>query len=331
MRIGYETIIWGIQLDNEIKRVLDTITEAGFEGVEFVQRPDALGVKNVNELLKLLNERGLVFLSLAGGALKERMSFCGDVRPEYMYMEHWDLVNTSLATRLGFIPALHPRAFTPVRRFTDIIPLLEEIPKLRLLLDTAHLTVAGDDLLSVIQQAQTRIAAIHLKDWTPEFGRSSHRYVRGFTSLGQGNVDLESVLRLLQKITYNKWIVAELDNPQIDPYAGIYQSAQWLAGRGLLPRPSEKLKTSNSRRLWTFPREQGRCSPNSEARFREALMFAANSKPTTFYNSLALAFNEILPSKLISIWTYSPAQGHLALLTSTHPIFPEDTSRSTNN
>jgi sugar phosphate isomerase/epimerase len=65
MKVGYETIIWGPYVDN-LKRVLDVIAAAGYQGVEFAQHPETLG--DVRELLRLLQERDLTLLGLTIGS-----------------------------------------------------------------------------------------------------------------------------------------------------------------------------------------------------------------------------------------------------------------------
>ena len=88
MKIGAETVIWGQQID-DLPGALDLLEFHGCEGVEFSQRPDTLG--NARELKSMLRDRSLHLLGLAGGTLRERMEFCGDVlRPDYLYVESWD-------------------------------------------------------------------------------------------------------------------------------------------------------------------------------------------------------------------------------------------------
>ena len=317
MKIGFHTITWGIQLD-DIESTLDVIAEAGYQGVEFAQRPDVLRVKDSEELRQLLAERNLVLIGLVGGTLTERMEFFGNVPPEYLYVDDADpkAIPSAVkkAAEKGFTLAVHPRMFMPVSRLSDARPLLEEHPKLKLLPDTAHLTIADDDPAAAILYAKDRLAAVHLKDWTPEFGRSSHRYGRGFTELGKGIVDLDSVLRALRQINYDGWVVVEVDSPRISPKDSAVACAEWLAERGLLPS-SKPTKSSVASRSWVFPSRHGRkCNPEAEARFRESVMLAGTKGIETFYERIAAAFKELIPCKLIAVWTCSPTQDHLGLL-----------------
>lgn len=314
MKIGFETIIWGMQI-NDLKYALDIIAEAGYQGVEFAQRPDALGVNNIDELLKLLKERNLTLLSFVGGTLDERMAFCGDFRPEYMYVEHSDLKSLPEAIQRGFIPSLHLRVFTPLRRYTDALPILEKHPEMKLLLDTAHLTIAGDNPANAIQHAGDRLVGVHFKDWTPEFGRSSYRYGRGFTELGEGIVELDSALEELRKINYEGWVVAELDRSQTSPQQSVFISATWLAKRGLLSKPPNKITKIAARRNWILSsRQDSKYSPEAEARFREIIGLASAYGAETFYDWVAAAFHELIPCHLVTVWACSPAQDHMGVL-----------------
>ena len=98
MKIGCETITWGIQVDN-IVEILDLLEELGFHGVEFAQRFNLLGVENAETLQNLLQERNLSFLSLVGGTLDERIGFCDQQLPEYLYVEPWELDKVSVLFR----------------------------------------------------------------------------------------------------------------------------------------------------------------------------------------------------------------------------------------
>jgi len=308
MHVGFETTIWGNRLD-DLRAALDVVAAAGYEGVEFGQRPDALRIDS-KELQSLLRERKLRLLSFSAGTLRERMDFCGDeCRPEYLYIEDWDAEFAPLAIKKGFTLALHPLVFSRVRRLQEAFDLIEEHPELRLLLDTAHLMIAGDDPTEAVRRAAGRIAAVHFKDWSPKFGRACHRFARGFTELGEGIVDLRSVLQALREIGYTGWVVAELDNAYKDPRLSALNCAKWFARERLLPEPPAIERSDAGRRTWAFP---GELKPD-EARFMERLIFGGASGSNTFYDSIAAAFYELIPSHFVSVWTCSPAQDHMGL------------------
>ncbi len=80
MKIGFKSRLWGSRIDN-IEEVLDLIADAGYQGVEFSQRPENLGCKDIDELQTLLIKRNLILLSLTCGSLGERLTFLGENKP----------------------------------------------------------------------------------------------------------------------------------------------------------------------------------------------------------------------------------------------------------
>lgn len=313
MKIGFSTVLWGIQLSN-IESILDTIAEAGYQGVEFAQRPDAIGVGNIDNLFRLLNVRNLAFLGFDTGALKERTEYCQQRRPHFMYLDPTELGNMALAQKADFNLALHPRAFTSVRKLSHILSLPPDCTELQLLLDTAHLTIAGEDPVAAIALLQNRLAAIHLKDWTPDYGQSIHRYDWGFTELGKGIVNLKGAVQVLQRIGFAGWLVVEQDKSRRGVQASILENTNWLVKHELLPIVASAKLLSN--RVWTFPRNKTQVEPTSEARFREAIMQATAEDVENFYQNIAKALFELIPCKLIRILTCSPTQEHMSLIAS---------------
>lgn len=91
---------------------------------------------------------------------------------------------------------------------------------LGLVFDTGHWAFGGGDPLAGIHQFADRIWYVHFKDHDPEVARQSRlqgwdgpeSVGRGiFPELGQGDVDFPGVLRALDAIHYDGWIVVEQD------------------------------------------------------------------------------------------------------------------------
>lgn len=315
MKIGFNTMIWGFRLES-IEEVLDTIAEAGYQGVEFGQRPDGLGVDDVEELRALLEARDLEFVGLYSGTLKERVDFCKDFRPSHLFLEHWALEHAPYAIEHGFTLALHPSRFTSVRRSEDALSLVEAHNELdlRVILDTAHMTIAGEDPIEAILNTKERLAAVHFKDWSPEFGRFSHRYGGSLKELGKGIVKLDPVLETLQEIDYDGWVIGELDRLSSNPRKSVVAYAHWFDERGVLPRPLSTTTSTDQSRDWIRPGFLHSCPPEAEIRFRERTLFAGTQGREAFYQSIAEAFNELIPSNLVTVWACSPAQNHVGVL-----------------
>ncbi len=217
MKVGCQTIAWGPRI-HDLDDVLASIKAAGFEGVEIAQPPHCLGVSSITALLDALCRYPLSLVGLAGGSLQQRIEFCGSYRPSYLYVEDYDLAAAPLAESLGFTLALHPHLFKPIYRLGDARKLLKSHPNLQFILDTAHLTIAGDEPGTAFEAVRGRLAAVHMKDWSPDYGRYSHRYAKGFTELGRGIINLAAILESLKEIGYTGWILWEQDSTRSDPY-----------------------------------------------------------------------------------------------------------------
>jgi inosose dehydratase len=93
---------------------------------------------------------------------------------------------------------------------------------LGLCLDTGHWAYAGGDPLEAVKRFGDRIWHVHFKDCHASIAERARKAewdyftaVRNgvFYGLGDGDIDLESVLRELQRPNYNGWIVVEDELP----------------------------------------------------------------------------------------------------------------------
>ncbi len=318
MKFGFKTRNWGIRI-NYLQQVLDQIAEAGFQGIEFSQRLEYLGCQDVDELCRLLHERGLSLLSLTCGGVLERMAYFGNQRPHYLSIKHGDLPLLPTIAEARFVPAIHPGVFTKVKRTQETLDLIRQHPELKIMFDTAHVTMAGESLSSALRSLIPNIVAVHLKDWTPEYGRSGPRYARGFTDFGTGIVKLEAVLNDLQTLHYDEWVVIETEQFSRDPRDVVFESANWLHQRGLLANPPRVAATP------PLPAAPDPSTPprvttlEAEVQFREAILEATSHSLDSFYAKLAQAFIGLIPSELVTIWAYAPAQEQIGLLYSSDP------------
>jgi len=91
---------------------------------------------------------------------------------------------------------------------------------LGLVFDTGHWSFAGGDPVAGIQHYAGRIWHVHFKDHDPAVARQSRQNAwdgptsvgKGiFPELGRGDVDFPAVLRALDRIGYDGWLVVEQD------------------------------------------------------------------------------------------------------------------------
>ena len=322
MKIGINTISWGLHI-SDLRNVLSLVADAGYKGVELSQRPDALGLHSgVKELIQLLNALDLSFLTIVGGTLRERVDFCEDVRPEYLYVEPWDFDNIPYATDRDIKVAFHPRVFAPNSRPDEYLRLTSKYKDLNIILDTAHAFLSGYDPTDAIQSLGEHLIAVHFKDWISNFGRSRYRYARGFVTLGNGNneIALDKVLQFLQERNFQGWLVSEVDNARIEPIDSVRENAQWFIQRKLIDAP--KLSQLKSLETLRLNHDENHNYTSAEARFRECLMFAMKENADTFYESVAKAFSCLVDSKLVTVSSFHVSHGQEFLTLRSH--YPSD-------
>jgi sugar phosphate isomerase/epimerase len=258
MQVGFQTISFGRSLENHGRPMLKAIKNMGYEGVELEQHPSEFGsAETLYHILKT-DCKGLKLLGLAGGSLEERVRFAQELidyednaigqdikktfeedgylqtteriirfdiqsgNYPYIYVDSWDEDKEKYEGYKDLNFAISNHMFTPALTAREVTKILETFPRLHFLPDTAHFLVAGDNTIDVLYEHYYRIIAMHLMDWTSEFGRSYQFYSRGFgVEFGQGDVDLNSIINFLKDpstesnrqdfLPYDKWIVIMQD------------------------------------------------------------------------------------------------------------------------
>ena len=115
--------------------------------------------------------------------------------------------------------ALHPHYGTAIERRADVERVLAE-SDVPLCLDTGHLLVGGADPLAIARTANGRVTHVHFKDVDAALAERVRRGGLGYREavarglyrpLGEGDVDVAGVVRLLQAAGYTGWYVLEQD------------------------------------------------------------------------------------------------------------------------
>lgn len=97
---------------------------------------------------------------------------------------------------------------------------MTDADRLGMVFDTGHWAFGGGDPLTGIRQFADRIQYVHFKDHDPEAARRSRlegwdgptSVGKGiFPELGRGDVDFPAVLKALEAVGYDGWIVVEQD------------------------------------------------------------------------------------------------------------------------
>jgi len=124
-----------------------------------------------------------------------------------------------LTQEAGLLATLHPHVGTLVERPDEVDRVLE-LSSIPLCLDTGHLLAGGGDPAALAAAAPERIAHVHLKDVHADLaeqvreGRIGYRdaVARGmYRRLGEGDVDMASVIGSLERADYRGWYVLEQD------------------------------------------------------------------------------------------------------------------------
>jgi len=137
----------------------------------------------------------------------------------------WQVLLTNLdrlelvASRSGITATLHPHVGTMVETAGDVERVLAG-SGIGLCLDTGHLLIGGADPVALAAEHAGRIRHAHLKDvdatWARRVRSGAVTYteaVRGgmYRPLGQGDVDIASIVGSLERAGYDGWYVLEQD------------------------------------------------------------------------------------------------------------------------
>jgi sugar phosphate isomerase/epimerase len=143
------------------------------------------------------------------------MAYCGEVfRPKYLYVEDVGALEQRILATSDFTLALHVHVFkhSKPQHLRDAVEILRKHPNVKWIPDTAHQTIAGDNPVQALRIVpEDRIASVHIKDWSSLYGRTSHRYSKGFCELGRGEVPLSNVIHEIRSKLPRSWIVVEQD------------------------------------------------------------------------------------------------------------------------
>jgi inosose dehydratase len=148
------------------------------------------------------------------------------------------------AAERGVRATFHPHVGTIVEQSDEVQRVLDG-SDIGLCLDTGHLLVGGTDPVALAQGASARIAHTHLKDvdatWAAKVQAGDTTYTDGvaagmYRPLGQGDVDIAAIVRVLEDNGYDGWYVMEQDTilhqePVGEgPLADVRASIAFLAG-----------------------------------------------------------------------------------------------------
>lgn len=129
-----------------------------------------------------------------------------------------------VALAAGITAAVHPHWGTTVETEAEIDLLLSFLDE-RLVgfaPDSGQIAKGGGDPVAVIKRHIGRVRHVHLKDLSSDWPRLRDEGVplnspKGYAELGEGTVDLDGFLRVLDDANFSGWLLAELDESRYTP------------------------------------------------------------------------------------------------------------------
>ena len=212
-----------LQLLGAFVPVAMAIKEEHEKGVE-------LALKTAGLMFDAGYKDAFIVLADENGSIEERTKNAGRILPEMGLTEsQWQVfaagaekVAKAVKDKYGMRTVFHhhcggyietPREVAKLMKLTD--PNL-----LGLCLDMGHFAFGGGDPVEALEKYYNRIWHVHFKDYDPKVGQealeNNYDYFKSveegvFCELGKGNVDFQSIINILNKKSYNGWIVVEQD------------------------------------------------------------------------------------------------------------------------
>jgi inosose dehydratase len=237
---GTELGDWGFMPSNpeELNKVLDE-KKLQLLGA-FV--PVALAKEEAHDagVIQALKIAGLMFnagyksafivLADENGSVEERTKNAGRITPEMGLNEHqWKIfaagaerIAHAVKDKYGMRTVFHHHCAGYVETPAEVEKLMEltNPDLLGLCLDMGHYAFGGGNPVEALKKYYIRIWHVHFKDFDPKVGlaarENNYDYFKSveegvFCELGNGNVDFESIVAILNEKGYDGWIVVEQD------------------------------------------------------------------------------------------------------------------------
>jgi len=214
------------------------------------ERHDA-GYQEALKVAQLLSQTGGRLIVLADEMSEARMAVSGrvDESRDGMSDSQWEGAAQILASiaeacrELGLSAVFHHHAGTFIETPKEVARLCDSIDAdlLGLCLDTGHYFFGGGDPVEAVRLYGARIRHLHLKDVQLPILESARRDGIGFLEavrrgvfceLGDGAVDLDSVIQGLSAEGYSDWAIVEQDvdtsRADVKPFESALRSRQYL-------------------------------------------------------------------------------------------------------
>jgi inosose dehydratase len=209
------------------------------------------GYQEAMKVAQLLAQSGARIIVLADEMSEARMAVSGRVNEssDGMSEQQWDGATRILeriaeaCRKLGLSAVFHHHAGTFVETPNEVARLCEstEPGLLGLCLDTGHYFFGGGDPVDAVRLYGDRIRHVHLKDVQLQILEGARHDGAGFLEavrrgvfceLGEGGLDLNTVLQELIAGGYSEWAIVEQDvdnrNEGVKPFESALRSREYL-------------------------------------------------------------------------------------------------------
>ncbi len=162
----------------------------------------------------------------------------------------------------GLIQVIHEHVGCVIETAVEVQALLDNTAA-RLVVDTGHLAIGGYSPIDLVGAHPDRVGLVHLKDTDMAVAEKLNNgeltlmeavQAGLFTALGQGDLDIAEVLRLLETSGYRGWYVIEQDcalaaepGPGTGPVSDVATSLEYLrmVADAMPSQPTEELSALN--------------------------------------------------------------------------------------
>jgi inosose dehydratase len=200
--------------------------------IDPAQRKDT--IEKVTRLSKVIKKHGGTFLVLAPNGVK---------RPAYNFAESKANIVSALndyakaVNDVGLGTGLHQHTGTAVDSEEEVYAIMQTVDTrhCKFAPDVGQLQKGGSDAARVVKDFASILVHMHLKDFV------GGEYFAGYCPLGQGKVDLVSILDTAESVRQTPNIMVELDRAASTPITALetaQTSKAWLVKQGYKFRSS---------------------------------------------------------------------------------------------
>jgi inosose dehydratase len=180
--------------------------------VDTAQRKET--VEKVIRLAKVIKKHGGTFMVLAPNSVK---------RAEYKFAEHKDNIVSALndyakaVNDVGLGTGLHQHTGTAVDSEDEVYTVMKAVDTrhCKFAPDVGQLQKGGSDAAKVVKDFASILVHMHLKDFV------GGEYFAGYSPLGQGKVDLVSILQTTESCGHPVNVMVELDRAANTPITAL--------------------------------------------------------------------------------------------------------------